>query len=287
MTDFVAKASGRHSFELGEGPVWNPTTGRLSMVDIFQRRVHMYTMSPSGPMHIGEFETEGDVGAALPLVDNQFLLCENHGIFLRRSDGSRELVTKLPVSGSEFRCNDAKIGPDGKLWVGIMDYDASEGKGSLWRISPNGESQLLLGNLTIPNGLDWLGSEFWFVNGPTEEIRCYRWNEKELVDSGRSFKTNGTPDGLTFDSNGEMWLALWGEGRVDHYDSSGQVMDSVAVASPHSTSLCFAGENLDTLVMTSAKFAMTEEAISAHPNCGDLFVAQPGVTGRGPNLQFK
>ena len=76
MTDFVAKASGRHSFELGEGPVWNPSTGRLSTVDIFQRRVHIYTVGTSGPIHIDEFETEGDVGAALPLLNDQFLLCE-------------------------------------------------------------------------------------------------------------------------------------------------------------------------------------------------------------------
>lgn len=287
MTDLVAYASGRHSFELGEGPVWNPSTSRLSMVDIFQRRVHLYSVDKNGPVHEGEFETEGDVGAALPLADGSFLLCENHGVFLRRPDGIRELITKLPVNGSEFRCNDAKIGPDGKLWVGIMDYDASDGKGSLWRISPTGESQLLLDNLTIPNGLDWRGSEFWFVNGPAEEIRCYLWDERELADSGRSFKTNGTPDGLTFDANGELWLALWGEGRVDHYDAFGEVVDTVAVASPHSTSLCFAGEDLDILVMTSAKFAMTEDAIKAHPNCGDVFFARPGVRGKGPNLHFK
>lgn len=286
MANFVSSPTGNFGFELGEGPVWNPLTNRLSMVDIFQRTVHLFSLDGTELKHEGEFRTEGDIGAALPLSDGSFLLCENHGIFLRDPNGQRKLVTKLPVSGQQFRSNDAKIGPDGNLWLGIMDYDATEGNGSLWRISPSGDCQLLLADLTIPNGMDWRGGEFWFVNGPTEEIRCYRWDESGLSDSGRAFDTNGTPDGLVIDQSGDIWLALWGEGRVDHFDRDGRVVDSVEVASPHSTSLCFAGPDLDVLVMTSAKFAMTQQDLNDFANAGDVFSLKTGVTGRLSSLQF-
>jgi hypothetical protein len=103
-----------------------------------------------------------------------------------------------------------------------MDYDASAGRGSLWRIGRNGQYQMLLDNLTIPNGMDWWHDEFWFVDGPAEQISLYKWSESGLEATSRKIPTNGTPDGLTIDSKGEIWLSLWGEGRFDHFDSSGK-----------------------------------------------------------------
>jgi len=144
----------------------------------------------------------------------------------------------------------------------------------------------LLDNLTIPNGMDWWDDEFWFVDGPAEQISLYKWSDSGLEKTSRKFVTNGTPDGLTIDSQGEIWLALWGQGRVDHFDSSGKVIESIFVASPHSTSLCFAGEKLDTLIMTSAKFAMTPEDLEKYQNAGDLFSFQASSRGRVANFEF-
>lgn len=286
MANYVSTPTLAHAFDLGEGPVWNPRTNQLSMVDIFARRVHFFEFHGGSLKHVDEFETMGDVGAALPLSDGSFVLCENDGIYLRDPKGNRSQIAKMPVSGDEFRCNDAKIGPDGNLWVGIMDYDATEGNGSLWRISRSGDAQQLLANQTIPNGLDWWEGNFWFVNGPAEEIRCYGWDEKGIVDTGKKFITNGTPDGLAIDSNGELWLALWGEARVDHFNHHGEVVDTISVPSPHSTSLCFAGENLDSLVMTSALFNMSDESKQQYVNAGDVFQCKVSAKGRAPNLIF-
>lgn len=286
MTLFVANPTGAHSFELGEGPVWNPVTKQLSTVDIFQRHVHLFDLENSTPVHRSSFETDGDVGAALPLLGGEFVLCENQEIAIRHPDGTREKITDVPLQGKNLRSNDAKIGPDGALWVGVMDYDAIDGAGSLWRVSRSGDCQKLLSNLTIPNGLDWWGNEFWFVDGPAEEIRCYNFSKSGLETTSRRFTTNGTPDGLTFDASGEIWLALWGEARVDHFNKHGEVVDSVDVASPHSTSLCFAGEDLNTLVCTSALFAMDEATMDQYPNRGDIFSVDLEISGRPANFLF-
>ena len=262
-------------------------TETLSIVDIFERRVHLLELDDSQVHHRGEFSTEGDIGAALPLSDGSFVLCESGGVFLRAPDGARTSVCDLPSSGSGLRFNDGKLGPDGKRRVGVMDYDATEGRGSLWRIGRDGASQCLLVGLTIPNGLDWWGDEFWFVDGPEEVLSCYRWDESGLSSVNRRFVTSGTPAGLSIDSQGELWLALWGEGRVDHFNREGNVVDSVSVASPHSTSLCFAGRKLDTLVMTSAQFNMAPEDLAKFERAGDLFVQPLPHRGRIPHLQFQ
>lgn len=266
--------------------MWNPSTNRLSTVNIFDREVNLFELHEEKLKLVESFKCSGDVGAALPTADGGFVLCQNQGIYFRDTAGKVSRVCQLPIQGENYRCNDAKLGPDGSLWVGIMDYDAIEGKGSLWRINRKGDSQLLLENLTIPNGLDWWESEFWFVDGPTEQITCYLFDKNGLTKSGKSFVTNGTPDGLAFDSTGELWLALWGEGRVDHFDAKGTVLDSIDVAAPHSTSLCFAGQQLDNLVVTSARFAMSDQALAANPSAGDLFTLKLPVSGRKANLSW-
>jgi sugar lactone lactonase YvrE len=286
MAEQVSLPSGKLSLELGEGPVWNPLTQELSIVDIFARMVHLFKVENGEILSASSFHCDADVGAALPTSDGGFVLCLSTGIFFRDQAGVITKICDLPVKGDEFRCNDAKLGPDGKLWVGIMNYDASAGQGSLWRIGRDGKCQLLLDERTIPNGMDWWKEDFWFVDGPAEEISLYKWSESGLEETSRKFLTNGTPDGLTIDSQGEIWLALWGEGRVDHFDSSGEVIESVFVASPHSTSLCFAGEQLDTLIMTSAKFAMTPEDLEKYQNAGDLFSFQASSRGRASNFEF-
>jgi sugar lactone lactonase YvrE len=286
MANYLSKPTGNYALELGEGPVWNPISEQLSIVDIFDRQVYIFKVDGEKLTEIECFACDGDIGAALPTSDGGFVLCQNNGIFFRDSNRSITKVCDLPVEGKQFRCNDAKLGPDGKLWVGIMDYDATPKSASLWRINRSGASELLLSDLTIPNGMDWVADDFWFVDGPTEEIKCYKFDESGLVFNGKRIATRGTPDGLTIDSNGEIWLALWGEGRVDHFDKSGTVQDSIAVDSPHSTSLCFAGVQLNTLVMTSALFNMRAEALAKHPQAGDLFTVQLQITGKPANLNF-
>lgn len=286
MTDYVSVPSGRYGLTLGEGPLWNPGTGELSIIDIFDKTVYRFEVRGTELTEVGSFRTEGDVGAALPLEDGHFLTCERGGVFVRDIDGTGHRVADLPVSGSDMRFNDGKLGPDGHLWVGVMDDEATEGRGSLWRISAHGDAQCLLDGLTIPNGMDWWGDEFWFVNGPTEEIRCYRFDSRGIEPTDRRITTRGTPDGLVIDTEGFLWLALWGEGRVDRYRPDGAVLDTVSVASPHSTSLSFAGDDLTTLVMTSARFAMSDEALAATPHAGDLFTVSVEATGRLPNRRF-
>lgn len=287
MTDYLSTPTNHYNLTLGEGPTWNPLTHQVSVVDIFDNTVYTMSLSDTGLVDAGQFHTDSNVGAALPLSDGSMVTCERGGIFLNGLSGVREKVCELPVAGREFRANDAKIGPDGHLWVGVMDDDATEGRGSLWRIARNGHSQCLLEGLTIPNGMDWWGDEFWFVNGPTEVISCYRFDQTGLEGTPEIIATRGTPDGLVIDSDGTFWLALWGQGRVDHFDRHGQILDTVKVDSPHSTSLTFAGEDRHTLVITSARLGMSDEALAGFPHAGDIFTARVDSVGRQAHQEFR
>jgi len=264
---------------LGEGPVWNVAREELTVVDILGQEVHRITRV-NGLWTLGEtISTESDVGAALPLHDGSLLSVEATGIYTV-SEGERARVCGIPGDSSlTRRPNDAKLGPDGRLYVGVMDYDATPGAGSLWALSRSGVAEMLLEGLTIPNGMDWWDDALWFVNGPESRISSYTPSPRGLVHSG-DIKTRGIPDGLTIDSLGNIWVALWGEGRVDCYDQTGELLYEVPVPAGQTTSVAFCGADLSTLAITTARYQLSPGELELTPLAGDVFFCDAPVAGR-------
>jgi sugar lactone lactonase YvrE len=63
----------------------------------------------------------------------------------------------------------------------------------------------------------------------------------------------GKPDGLAVDTDGCVWLAVWGAGQVWQLDpQDGRVTTRVSVPTPLTTSCAFGGARLSTLYVTTA-----------------------------------
>jgi len=167
-----------------------------------------------------------------------------------------------------------------------MHDDALKGASSLWSISRDGASIPLLEGLTIPNGMDWWLDEFWFVDGPAPEIRSFVLLENRLRPTGRKIELPGTPDGLTIDALGRIWVAIWGQGLVLSFDQTGVLLARIEVPSPNTTSVCFAGPNLDVLVITTATYGLDESELLKYPLAGGVFSVRGAGPGRLPFMNF-
>jgi sugar lactone lactonase YvrE len=111
-------------------------------------------------------------------------------------------------------------------------------------------------------------------------------SENSLLPTRVSITVGGIPDGLTIDSSGNLWVALWGEGRVECWSQTGVLQGDIAVAAPHTTSVAFAGEHLDTLVITTARYGMDVSDLERFPSAGDLFTTTAPLRGRAAELDF-
>ena len=87
------------------------------------------------------------------------------------------------------------------------------------------------------------------------------------------------PDGLTVDSEGNLWVAHWGGARVTKFLSSGVRVQAYQVSAPHVTTVGFGGEDLSTLYITTARDGMSPDALALWPQSGDLFSLKS--VGRG------
>ena len=91
----------------------------------------------------------------------------------------------------------------------------------------------------------------------------------------------GYPDGMTIDSEGMLWVCLWGGGSLIRCNPvTGKIISKIEVPSPNVTSCAFGGENFDILYITTARGNMSEHQKQLYGHAGSLFKAYPDVSGR-------
>lgn len=253
----------RRPCRLGEGPVWDVVRHRAVWVDILTSRVLWRKMDSDD---IGELGLPAHVGAVLPTETNRWLACLPDGVYLTDLESpSMEFVATFPhrVEGGErrvMRANDAKVSPDGFAYCGTMSYSPEEhpGAGALYVLNRD-TLQTVVEHATISNGIGWSpdGSVMYFVDSPTGRIdqASYRgpgepleWRPFAYIDAQL-----GVPDGLTVDSAGSIWVAVWGAGQVLNFAPTGSLVGHLQIPCTQTTSCAFVGEDLQTLIITTAQ----------------------------------
>ncbi|MFC5957476.1 SMP-30/gluconolactonase/LRE family protein [Streptomyces pratens] len=262
---------------LGEGPTWDPATGRLLWIDILNSRLHSYDPVTGrrtlrrGEQHVGAVKPRAGGGLVLNLRD---------GIGLLDPDDTFRWLRHEPVPGR--RGNDAAVAPDGALWAGTMRYDEATGGGTLSRVTGDGTAELVLDDVTVSNGTGWSpdGRLMYYIDTPTRRIDVFDHDADTGRVTGRRPLAEvedgaGFPDGLTVDAEGCVWVALWDGAAVRRYTPSGALDRVIELPVPRVTACAFGGPGLTDLYITTARVGLDP----APPLAGSLLVV-PGA-GRG------
>jgi sugar lactone lactonase YvrE len=194
-------------------------------------------------------------------------------------------LTTLPDvwDDATVRMNDGACDQQGRFFCGSMAYGAAPGRGALYRLDPDGTVHPVHSGITISNGIGWSpdGSRAYYVDSGTGRVDVC---SPDLVER-RPFvtvpETTGTPDGLTVDADGGVWVALWGGSAVHRYSPDGELDQVVSLPVAQVSSCAFGGEDLDTLFITTSREGLSDP----EPAAGALFAVQPGTKGL-PTLTF-
>lgn len=264
----------------GEGPVWSSSWGGLRWVDMLAGDV--LTLAVDGTVrrtHVGE------VAAALrPRRGGGAVIAVERGFALEDADGA--LTCLEPVwDDPSIRMNEGGCDPDGRFWCGSMAYDQQPGAASLYRLDADRSVHPVLGGVTVSNGLAWSpdGSLAYYADTATHRIDVFDYDTGAGLTGRRPFvrfPDHENPDGLTVDSEGGVWVALYGGSAVRRYGADGQCDAVVALPTPHVTACAFGGPHLDQLFVTTS----AENRIG-DPVAGSLFRVDVGVPGV-PVLEF-
>ncbi|PKW07617.1 MULTISPECIES: SMP-30/gluconolactonase/LRE family protein [unclassified Streptomyces] len=253
---------------LGEGPAWDPVSGRLIWLDILGARVHTYDPS-TGRRTVRT--TDQHIGAAKPRAGGGLVLNLRDGVGLLDPDGTFRWLRREPVPGR--RGNDAAVAPDGSLWAGTMRYDEATGGGTLSRLTGDGTAATVLPDVTVSNGTGWSpdGRLMYYIDTPTRRVDVFDHDADGVRDRRPLVEIEegaGFPDGLTVDADGCVWVALWDGGAVRRYTPAGELDRVITLPTPRTTACAFGGAALTDLYVTTARVGLP----SPHPVAGSLLV---------------
>lgn len=249
--------------DLGEGPIWDPTTQTLSWVDLHAGVLHRMHRRP--PYDCASYRFGAPLSAALPVSEGMLLIRrERVDLVTDLADPSTvRPVATIPL-GAAQRCNDAKLDRWGRLWVGTMAPD-HPGAAALYFIEPGATSPTLAcGGLTLANGIGWSvhDERIYLVDSGSRTVfsACLDSNglpSDEFAPLLDLRDARGVPDGLCVDMAGGIWLAVFGGAELRCHDPAGPLRELIDLPVRYPTSVAFAGPDLDELVVTTARATPT------------------------------
>ena len=271
---------------LGEGARWDARRGELLAVDILAGHVYRDRIDDEGRLYrVCTYQLPGSVGAVAPVDDDEgWLLAAGDGFAYLSLDGSVRQIADVAPPAS--RMNDAACDPQGRFWAGTLADDHHVGGGALYRLTGTGEIELMLDGLTISNGLGWSvdGETMYLFDSGPGVVHAFAFDgERGTISDGRVLITVaedvGAPDGMTVDAAGDLWVAIYGGGRVHRYSPDGELRQTLHVPAAQSTSCAFAGPGLNRLYVTTATEDWSEEERRADPTAGLVYRLDTAAVG--------
>jgi sugar lactone lactonase YvrE len=277
--------------DLGEGPAWEPRSEVLYWIDIHAGGLHIFDplTRTDRSIEVGEF-----LGCAAPRRAGGLVLGLRSGF--ATLDLASEKITRLVnpepgLPGNRF--NDGKCDPAGRFLAGSMDDAEVEASGSLYSLASDGSVKTLLTGTRISNGLAWSPDyrTFYFIDTPTRTVMAYDYDltSGDIANPRPALSVPlelGWPDGMTSDTEGKLWVAMWGGAKLTRWDpDTGKLLAEIPFPALNISSCAFGGPNLTDLYITSARKEMTAEQLAKYPFSGGLFRIKTDIEGM-PTFDF-
>lgn len=275
---------------LGESPVWDPEKECLFWVDITEGKLHRYDIK-TDKHKILDFKKS--ICAAARCSSGQLLIAFKRKLAILKDFQTESLqlkTTLLPRNGVRF--NDGQIDPLGRLWIGTMSETGGKNKGLLMKVNHDFMARVEVRHLDVSNGMCWNpdNTQFYHIDTGKNLVTVYDYtpfrgeitNPRPIIKVPKAW---GKPDGMTVDSEGKLWIALWGGWAVSRWDpENGSCIGMIDLPVSQVSSCVFGGKDLSELYITSARIGLGKKKILEEPLAGAVFkISIPGIRGLPAN----
>ena len=238
----------------GESPIWDEIQNMLYWVDVPEGAIYRYDYENRS---VEYFQVSQKIGSIALTCTGNLIAALKEGFYKVCMDEKKQHFINAPISFPiQNRFNDGKCDSTGRFWAGSMsDEIEKENKGSLYTLEKNGQISKKLSDLTISNGMCWsLDSRvFYHIDTPRFVVRAFDYSVDEgVLTNARNViqidPSLGAPDGMTIDTEGMLWIAHWGGGRLSRWNPFlGKMLMEVLLPVSKITSCTFGGRLMDEL----------------------------------------
>jgi sugar lactone lactonase YvrE len=289
MKTWEASVLYKIKLQLGEGAHWHKAWGKFLFVDIKGKKVG--TIDPDTKDVIIR-DLDKMIGMVAHNSSNKLIVALQGGIEqLDFETGERNLLVEIESSKPDNRCNDGSCDGMGRLWVGTMHTDALKNEGALYCFGDN--LKKVIQGTSVSNGICWTKDHqtMYHIDSFEYNIKAYDFDlHTGCITNGHvAIELTGDrdkmPDGMCIDTEGMLWVAIWGGGCVNRYDPlKGELIGTINVGVPNVTSCAFGGKDMKQLLITTAVAGLSEQELKQFPDSGSLFIAQVDTAGLLPNI---
>ena len=268
---------------VGEGPLWDERAQRLFWVDVLEGKVFTFnpTLQNNTEIHVGKH-----VGAIALTQSEKILAAARDEIVLIDLNNSSITPILKVVTDEKFRFNDGRVDARGRFVVGSMGYDPKPGTASLYSFTFPQRVETILDDVGLSNGLCWSedSQKFYYIDTLKSQIALFLYDvETGRISNRKSLitfeKSDGSPDGMTIDRDGNLWVAFWGGGCIRRISSEGKIISTHKLPVSRVTSAAFGGKNLSQLFITTASYLLNDDELLQEPLAGSLFVMETDTQG--------
>lgn len=275
MHNYEISPIGSRVSQWGEAPIW--WNNKLYYVDIEGHAI--IELDPQS-----ENERTWDlgerVGTLVPTAGNAWLYAGDSGIYtIDLSSGEKQLLADPEAAlRHQNRFNDGKCDPAGRFWSGSISLIKDPGSASLYCLDTTGSLALKQAGLTNSNGICWSldHTKMYHIDTPTRQVSVYDYalhsgkiSNRQLCIDTAAYGFDSSPDGMTIDSQGRLWIAFCHGGAVACFDPASKqaLVESVKIPCVETTACCFGGSNLQRLFITTGQHKTLKEV-----DAGRVFV---------------
>jgi sugar lactone lactonase YvrE len=270
---------------LGETPLWCDRSRKLWWIDI-DRRLH-HSLDPGTGQHTSTPHDGQFLGSHALTHSGSHLLAKDLAVYrYDPTSAGLELLANVE-QGTDNRLNDGRVDARGRLWIGTMDNALHRPSSALYRVDPDGGVTRIFSDVIVTNGIAFSPDSrvLYF----TDTRRYQSWQFDLDIDGGRIGNrrlfadytaTGDRPDGACVDVDGCLWTAFFAGSRIARYRPDGEIDIIVEVPAINPTCVCFGGNDLRTLFITSATKFLTPQQRRASPQSGSVFA----IAGLGEGL---
>jgi len=251
----TTQLAGKRISTWGESPIW--WNYSLYYVDIEKHQLIQYrpTTQQEQTWNIGE-----RIGFAVPTdVNNIWIIGTDTGLYRFNLSNSDKVLIADPESDKpNNRFNDGKCAPDGYLFAGTISLTKETGDAQLYCLDKETKKiNVAYPNVTNSNGIIWnlTGDQCYYIDTPTQKILIFDYADGVLSNPQvltETIATTGSPDGMTIDNEGNLWVAFChGSCVVNYNGKTGELIKTIDLPCLETTAVAFGGDNLATLYITT------------------------------------
>lgn len=282
--DLVVNRATTETWTLAEGPWWDAPRERLLWVDIIGRSLIQGRLLDGGIGDIHSQTFDRVVSAVAVTTEGAVLLAAQDGLAAVGDDGRLIEGPRVLPRDTGRRLNDGTTDAGGRFLVGSLHMGGRSQNECLAQVDVDGTVRVIDNDLELSNGLAWsaAGDRLFSVDTHARCIYVRDYDAKTGTAGPRAVHLEideGFPDGIAVDADDHIWVAIWGAGEVHRYDPAGVLVQRVHVPAPHVSCVAFAGNDLRTLVITTARAELDDEQLRDWPLSGSVFTTRVDTPG--------